>query len=443
MSRTILSGGLLVDPGSGTYGTRDLLVVDGILKAMAPSLEPFTRWACNGESLRIYDLKGCYVFPGMVDIHTHLRVPGQEHKEDLESGTRAAAAGGFTTVAAMPNTKPCLDRSTVIRSLKKRISREARIRVALVGAVTKGQKGKQLSNMEELRSEGVVAFSDDGLPVQSAGLMKEAMNAARVLGCPIISHCEDLTLLGGGVIQEGAVSRRLGLPGIPHSAEEVMVARDLCLASHTGAHLHLAHLSTAGSVSMVRLAKEKGVSVTAEVTPHHLMLLDKDVIRHGTNAKVNPPLRGKKDREALRRGLAEGILDAVASDHAPHHPDEKSSPMDEAPFGIIGFETTLPVMMTLVEQGVIGLIRAVELLTAGPAKILGLPCGNLENGKPADLVVVDTRDSFRVNPERFFSKARNCPFKGRRMKGRTLLTMLGGDVIYEENERMRRRAFLL
>ena len=443
MTRTLLSGGLVVDPGSGTYGIRDLLVVDGKLKAVAPALAPFQQWKWKSEPLRVYDLNGCYVFPGMVDIHTHLRVPGQEHKEDLRTGTLSAAAGGFTTVVAMPNTNPCLDRAAVIRSLKNRISREARVRVELVAAITRGQKGERLVSMESLQQEGVVAFSDDGLPVQNAGLMQDAMVTAHRLGSLLVSHCEDLTLVRGGVIQEGAVSRRLGVPGIPGAAEEVMVARDLCLASSTGAHLHLAHVSTAGSVAMVRLAKERGIHVSAEVTPHHLVLTERDVLRHGTQAKVNPPLRSRKDREALRKGIRDGTLDAVASDHAPHHPDEKAMTMTKAPFGVIGFETTLPLMLSLVERDVVGLVRAVELLTTGPAKTMGLRCGTLSKGREADLVVVDPRISFTVNPETFQSKARNCPFKGRRLKGRCILTMVGGAVVHEEAKRMGRREMIL
>ena len=428
--KILFADGLLVDPGSGVHGRRDILVVNGRVHALAPSLAPYGQWLSDdGEDLLVYELSGRYVFPGLVDIHTHLRVPGQEHKEDLRSGTRAAAWGGFTTVLAMPNTNPSVDRVSVLRSLRKRIRNEALVNVEVLGAVTRGQKGSQLASLRAMKEEGAVAFSDDGRPLTGAGLMREALIACRDLACPVVSHCEDLSLVRDGVIHDGAVSRRLGLPGIPSSAEQVMVARDLCLARETGGHLHLAHLSTAGSVEMLRIARDKGVHVTAEVTPHHLMLTDEAVLRFGTDAKVNPPLCSRADRAALRRALRDGTLDAVASDHAPHHPDEKALPMAEAPFGIIGFETTLPVMMTLVGQGVVGVKRAVELLSHGPARIMGVNRGTLRKGDEADLVVVEPDSPFTVDVRRFRSKARNCPFRGMKLKGRPVLTLKGGEVV--------------
>jgi dihydroorotase len=431
--KILFANGLLLDPGSGVHGRRDILVSDGRVRAVAPSLAPFRQWLTDdGERLCVYDLAGRYVFPGLVDIHTHLRVPGQEHKEDLTTGSHAAAWGGFTTILAMPNTKPCMDRVSVLRALRKRIEDEALVHVGIIGSVTRGQSGKRLAPLAAMKGEGAVAFSDDGRPLMDAGLMKQALEAGRDLDSPMIAHCEDLTLAGGGVIRQGEVSRRLGLPGIPASAEEVMVARDLCLARETGAHLHLAHLSTAGSVEMVRIAKEKGVRVTAEATPHHLTLTDKAVIRFGSDAKVNPPLCGPEDVAALRRGIRDGTLDAVASDHAPHHPDEKALPISKAPFGIIGLETTLPVMMTLTAQGVVSIKRAVELLSIGPARALGLPCGTLREGEEADLVVVEPEAPVSVDVRRFRSKARNCPFRGMKLKGRPVLTLKGGEIIMKK-----------
>jgi len=435
--RTMLTGGLLVDPGSGTYGIRDVLIEDGRVLAVAVSLFPFDQWRREG-GLRIWDLKGCYVFPGLVDIHTHLRVPGEEHKEDLRSGTLAAAAGGFTTVAVMPNTRPSLDRAVVLRQLRKRIAAEARVRVEMVGAVTVGRRGRRLTDLGALQREGAVAFSDDGSPVVDARLMRQAMLAAGDLGCPVISHCEDKALAGAGVMHEGEVATRLGLPGISGSAEEVMVARDLCLAAETGAHLHLAHLSTARSIGLVREAKARGVRATAEVTPHHLLLTEEAVLRSGTNAKVNPPLRTAGDCRALQEALRDGTVEAVASDHAPHHPGEKALSMQEAPFGVIGLETTLPLLLSLVGSGAIGLVRAVELLTIGPAGVLGLPRGRLREGDEADLTVYDPACAYFVDVERFHSKARNCPFAGRQLEGKAVLALLGGREIWRDQDCGRR-----
>lgn len=410
---------------------------------MAPSLAPFSEWKQAEEPLRVYDLEGHYLFPGLVDIHTHLRVPGQEHKENLESGTQAAAAGGFTSVLTMPNTRPCLDRPAVLRDLKRRIAREALVRVYPVGAVTRGQKGKSLAPLEVLKREGAVAFSDDGVVVADARLLREAMKKARELGLPIISHCEDDRLARGGVVQEGRVAEQLGVKGIPHAAEDVMTARDLTLALDTGAHLHLAHVSTATSLEMIRCAKDRGMPVTAEVTPHHLLLNEKEVLERGPDAKVNPPLRTEKDQQALQAGLRDGTVDAVASDHAPHHPDEKALSLEEAPFGVIGMETTLPLLLSLVDQGLIGLERAVALLTSGPAGAIGLEAGTLRVGQEADLVVVAVGRSFRVDVRTFRSKARNCPFDGWSLKGQVLLTLVGGEVVYEERASIEERVTLL
>jgi len=431
--KLLLANALLVDPAAGIHGRRDLLVERGRVRAVAPSLAPFDRWiGRDGEDLHVLNLAGRYVFPGLVDIHAHLRVPGQEHKEDLRSGTLAAAWGGFTTVLAMPNTRPVVDRVPVLRSLQDRIRREARVNVGVIGAVTVGQKGRRLADLRAMKAAGAVAFSDDGRPLMDAGRMREALHACGELGCPVVSHCEDLSLARGGVMHDGAVSRRLGLPGIPASAEEVMVARDLCLARETGGPLHLAHLSSAGSLDLLRAARERGVRATAEVTPHHLALTDEAVIRFGADAKVNPPLGSRADRAALRRALRDGTVDAVASDHAPHHPDEKALPMDEAPFGVIGFETTLPVLLTLASQGVVGVRRAVELLSSGPAAIMGLDCGTLKEGAEADLVVVEPDRPFPVDVRRFRSRARNCPFRGMKLKGRPVLTLKGGAPVMQD-----------
>jgi dihydroorotase len=443
MENVLFANGFVVDPASGTAGKRDVLVRGGRVHLIGVSLEPYSQWRHKGEQLWIYDLRGLCVFPGLVDIHTHLRVPGQEHKETVLTGTLAAAAGGFTTILAMPNTRPCLDRAAVLRSLKRRIARESRVHVHLVAAVTRGQKGRVLAPLEDLRSEGAIAFSDDGFPVADAGLMRQAMRASGKLGCPVISHCEDRSLSSVGVLQEGPVSERFGVPGIPSSAEEVMVARDLCLAAESGSRLHLAHLSTQRSLCMVRMAKDCAVPVTAEVTPHHFALNEDAVLRSGSNAKMNPPLRPEKDRKALLEGLRDGTVDAVASDHAPHHPDEKARPIAEAPFGVIGLETTLPLVLTLVDQGVLAIERAVELLTIGPARALGLAAGTLCQDHAADLVVVDREHASRVDVQSFRSMARNCPFDGWAVPGKVVLTVVEGKIVIEEEGFLEGRKTLL
>lgn len=438
----LFSGALLVDPSRGGTGERDVLVREGRVESVAPSLRPYGQWKRGGRKFCLWDLRGLCLLPGLVDIHTHLRVPGQEHKETISSGTQAAAAGGFTTILAMPNTRPCVDRVRVLRALKKRLAREAAVRVLVIAAVTQGQKGKRLAPLEDLRSEGAVAFSDDGFSVRDAGLFREALRRAQTLGCPVISHCEDPALSVGGVVQEGPVASRFGLKGISAAAEEVMVARDLVLAADTGARLHLAHLSTARSVRMVRLAKERGLPVTAEAAPHHFLLNEEAVIRWGSNAKMNPPLRSENDRRAVLEAIRDGTIDAVASDHAPHHPDEKARGLAEAPFGVIGLETTVPLLLSLVEDGLLGIERAVELLTRGPAEAMGLAAGSVAEGRDADLVVLDRKRRFRIDVHTFRSKARNSPFDGRPVTGKVLATLVQGRVAWEEPEVDSRKSWI-
>lgn len=438
----LFSGALLVDPSRGVAGERDLLVREGRVEAVALSLSPYLQWKKGERRLCVWDLRGLCLVPGFVDIHTHLRVPGQEHKETIASGTQAAAAGGFCTILAMPNTRPCVDRVRVLRALKGRLTQEAAVRVLVIAAVTEGQKGKRLAPLEDLRSEGAVAFSDDGFSVRDAGLFREALRRAREMGCPVISHCEDPGLSAGGIVQEGPVASRLGVKGIPAAAEEVMVARDLLLAADTGARLHLAHLSTARSVRMVRMAKERGLAVTAEAAPHHFVLNEEAVIRWGSNAKVNPPLRTERDRRAVLEAILDGTIDAVASDHAPHHPDEKACGLERAPFGVIGLETTVPLLFSLVEDGVLGIERAVEVLTCGPAAAMGLPFGTVAEGRQADLVVLDRKRRFRLDVHTFRSKARNSPFHGRDVAGKVLATLVRGRVAWEEAELAGRKTYI-
>ncbi len=369
------------------------------------------------------------VCPGLIDLHVHLREPGQEYKETVRTGTMAAAAGGFTAVACMANTDPVNDNRAVTEHIVSEARRWGFARVHPIGAVTKGLGGESLAEIGEMVRAGAVAVSDDGLPVRNAELMRRAFLYARHFGIPVTQHAEDLDLTGPGVMHEGEWSTRLGLPGIPGASEDVVVARDLLLAEETGGRYHVAHLSTARSLELVRDAKRRGVAVTCEVTPHHLVLTDCEVAASdfSTNTKMKPPLRAAEDREALLAGLADGTVDAIASDHAPHHSDEKDVEFSLAPFGIVGLETTLSLCLDrLVHQGVIGLVRLVELLSTGPARTYRLPGGTLAEGSPGDLTLFDPERAVTVAPETFRSKSRNTPFGGWKLRGAPVRTVLAG-----------------
>src|SRR5688572_9099703 len=419
----LLRGGRLIDPASGADRAADLLVEDGLVTRIAPGQRP------PSSEVRVVELDGKLVLPGFIDLHVHLREPGQEYKEDIASGTRAAVAGGFTAVCCMPNTSPPNDCRAVTALITRR-AREAGIcHVLPVGAISKGLAGVELAEIGELRDAGCVAVSDDGRPVMSSGLMRRALEYAATFGLPVVQHAEDLGLSAGGVMNEGEVATRAGLRGQPASAESVMVARDLELVAHTGGRYHVAHLSTARSAALVRDAKRRGLPVTCEVTPHHLTLTDAACAHYDTHAKCAPPLRTAADLAALKEALADGTIDAVATDHAPHSPVEKELEFDNAAFGMTGLETALPLLLRLVAEKVIELPRAVELLTSSPARCFGLPAGKLAEGMPADLTVVDPDRRWRVEATR--SKSRNTPFWGQEMVGRAVLTVVAGRVVHD------------
>jgi dihydroorotase len=415
-----LRGGHLIDPRHGVDAELDVIVHDGRVARVGPSL------ATPTGAVPV-DCRGLVVCPGFIDLHAHLREPGEEGKESIESGGRAALAGGFTAVCCMPNTKPPNDSRAITHLILSRAREVALARVHPIGALSKGLAGEQLAEYGELKDAGVVALSDDGRPIMNARLMRRALEYARGFGLTVIQHCEDLHLSEGGVMNEGASATRAGLPGQPAEAEDVMVARDLILAELTGARYHVAHASTARTVELVRAAKRKGLPVTCEVTPHHLLLTDRACLGYDTSTKMYPPLRTDRDVEALRAGLADGTVDCIATDHAPHGPNEKHCEFDCAAFGTVGLETALPVALALVEAGLMTLSAAVERLTWGAARTLSLPGGTIPEGAVADVCVFDPNEEWIVGDDTLSSKSRNSAFAGMRMKGRAVLTLVGGE----------------
>ena len=421
----LLRGGRVIDPSRGTDGVADVLLRDGRVEAVGRNI-----LADHGE-VELLDVAGMVVAPGLIDLHVHLREPGQEDVETVATGAMAAAAGGFTAVCAMPNTDPVTDNQAAVGFIVRQAERARKARVYPIGAISLGQQGQQLAEFGELVGAGAVAVSDDGRPVVSSHLMRTALEYARTFGIPVADHCEEPTLSHGGVMHEGLVSTRLGLKGIPAAAEEIMVARDIILAELTGGHVHLCHMSTRGSVELIRRAKERGLRVTAEAAPHHFTLTDHRVEGYDTNAKMNPPLREDADRQAIREALRDGVIDVIATDHAPHHYDAKEREFDDAPNGIIGLETALGLAITeLVQTGLMTLPDLLERMSTRPARIFSLPGGTLAVGAPADVVVFDPSASWVVRLEAFFSKSRNTPFAGRELTGRTVLTIVRGEVVY-------------
>jgi dihydroorotase len=420
----LLKDGRVIDPSRGLDQVADLLVQDGKIAAVGAGIG-----APEGAEVR--SVAGMVVAPGLVDVHVHLREPGNEDEETVASGTRAAVAGGFTAVCAMPNTDPVTDNQAAVGFIVRQSVRAGSARVYPIGAVSVGQKGERLAEFGEMVGAGAVAVSDDGRPVASSHLMRTALEYARTFGIPVADHCEDPSLAAGGVMHEGLVATRLGLKGLPAAAEEIMVARDCLLAELTRGHVHLCHMSTRGSVELIRRAKERGVPVTAEVTPHHLTLTDHACEGYDTHAKMNPPLREAADVAALRAALKEGVLDCIASDHAPHAYDEKEAAFDDAPFGIVGLETAFAVAYTeLVQGGILALPALLARMSTEPARIFHLPGGTLAPGAPADVVVLDPAAQWTVDPAAFRSKSRNSPFARRALTGRALLTIVAGKTVY-------------
>jgi dihydroorotase len=421
----LVRGGRVIDPSRGTDGIADVYLADGKVEAVGRNIAP-------PAGASIVDATGKVVAPGLIDLHVHLREPGQEDVETVATGAMAAAAGGFTAVCAMPNTDPVTDNQAAVGFIKGQAQRAGKARVYPIGAISLGQRGDKLAEFGELVAAGAVAVSDDGKPVVSAHLMRTALEYAKTFGIPVADHCEDPTLAHGGAMHEGIVSARLGLKGIPAAAEEIMVARDIILAELTNGHVHLCHISSRGSVELIRRAKEKGLRVTAEATPHHFSLTHEACEGYNTNAKMNPPLREHSDREAIRQALKDGTLDVIASDHAPHHYDAKEREFDDAPNGILGLETALGLALTeLVETGLLTLPELILRMSTQAARIFRLPGGSLAVGAPADVVVFDPKARWTVDPATFYSKSRNTPFAGRTLTGRADCTVVRGRVVFD------------
>ncbi len=422
-----IEGGRVIDPASGTDGVRTVVLRDGKIAEVAERVE-------RPRDARAVDARGRWVTPGFVDLHVHLREPGQEYKETVATGARAAVAGGFTTICAMPNTKPVNDNASVTELVLARAAQAGLARVLPVGCISRNQAGEELAEYGELAAAGCVAVSDDGRPVASSALMRRALEYARAFRLPVAVHEEDPLLVGKGVMHEGPASTRLGLKGIPSAAEEVMVVRDLALLELTGGRLHVQHVSTKGAVRALREAKGRGLAVTAEATPHHLALTDEDLAASGysTDFKMNPPLRSAEDVQAVREGLADGTIDAIATDHAPHSAVEKDLEFDAALNGIVGLETAFSVCLDLVRRGVLAERRLVEALTAGPARAFGLAAGTLGKGAAADVAILDPAAEWRVEPDALHSRSKNTPWKGQRLSGRCVYTIVGGRIVHGE-----------
>ena len=421
----VLRGGRVVDPSQTLDDVRDVLLAEGRVAALAPDLE-------TPENARVIDVSGQIVTPGLIDVHVHLREPGQEHKETIASGAAAAAAGGFTAVVAMPNTDPVIDSPALVGFVAAQGARAGAARVYPTGAISLGLAGERMAPMGEMVQAGAVAITDDGHPVMDSGLMRLALEYARGFDVPIADHPEDLGLSAGGQMNEGLVSSRLGVRGKPNASEDVHIVRDLLVAEFTGGHIHLQHVSTAFGVESIRQAKARGVRVTAEASPHHLLLTEAAVEGYRTDAKMNPPLRSEVDRLAVVEGLRDGTLDVIATDHAPHHYDEKERAFDDAPNGVVGLETSVGLMLThIVGKGILDLTTLVERMSTQPARAFHLPGGTLEVGSPADVTVMDPSRTWTVDPQAFVSLSRNTPFGGWELRGRAVLTIVGGRIVHE------------
>lgn len=422
--RIIIKGGHVLDPSTGIDEVTDVLIEDDRIKQVGK--------ITKGKADRVIQAKGCYVMPGFIDLHVHLRDPGLTHKETVESGSKAAARGGFTTICAMPNTNPVMDNADRIGFMHRKAKAEAVVNVLQIGAVTEGQNGEYLADIAGMKKEGAPAISEDGKSVLNDRLYDKAMQLAAAVDLPVFAHCEEKSLAGNGVMHECEISRQLGLPGIRHVVEDVVTARDILLAKDAGVRLHICHVSTAGSVELIRLAKQHGLPVTGEACPHHFTLSVEDIKKDDPNFKMNPPLRDAEDVAAIKEGLADGTLDAIATDHAPHTMQEKGVSMLGAPFGIVGLETAASLTYTeLVLGGVLTPMQMVEKLSLNPAKIIGLDKGSLAPGKVADLVLFAPETEYVIDAKEFASKGRNTPFDGRKVQGRVWKTIVNGKVVYE------------
>ena len=422
--KTLIKGGRVIDPASGKDGIYDILIEDDRIADVAGSI--------SAEADKVIDASGYYVMPGLIDLHVHFREPGFEHKETIRTGAMAAAKGGFTSVCPMPNTRPAVDNVDTLQYIIDKAKDVTKVNILPIAAITAGQEGEFLTDIEKLHEAGAVALSEDGKSVMNARVYRQAMRLAAEVGIPIFAHCEDKNLVARGVMNAGARAKQLGLYGIMNAVEDTIVARDILLAKNTGAQLHLCHCSTADSVRMVQLAKEAGLPVTAEVCPHHFTLTEDDVDGTDSNYKMNPPVRTKADRDALIQGLASDIMDVISTDHAPHHKSEKDLPFAEAPFGIVGLETSVALTMTeLVHKGHITPMQMAEKMSYNAAKIIGIDKGTLLPGRIADITIIDPDKEYVIDSSTFVSMGKNQPFDGKKVKGEVRYTLVGGEVIYE------------
>ncbi|MCR5666261.1 MAG: dihydroorotase [Eubacterium sp.] len=421
----LIKNAKVVDPATQTVKKADVLIEEETITKISENI--------TKETERTIDAKGCYLMPGLIDLHVHLRDPGLEYKETIETGAKAAAAGGYTTILAMPNTKPVADQIDVVQYVNNKAKALSPIRVLQIGAVTQGQKGEKLADIEGMVKEGAPAISEDGKSVMDSGLYYEGMLEAKRMGIPVFAHCEDINMVRGGVLHEGKKSKELGLAGITGSVEDVIAARDMIMAAEIGVRLHLCHVSTALSVDMLAWAKSRGALVSGEVCPHHFALCEDDIPADDSMYKMNPPLRSKKDQQALIKGIADGTIEVIATDHAPHSADEKNASMKKAPFGIVGLETAAALTYTkLVKKKVIDICQMAEKMSLNPAKIIGLDRGSVQEGKVADLVLFDPKAKWTVDPNEFYSKGRNTPFKGETLYGQVKATIFNGEVVFEQ-----------
>lgn len=421
----LIKNGRVINPGTKTEQNADVLIADGRIKEINTQI--------HAEADKVIDAADCFVMPGFIDLHVHLRDPGLEYKETVETGSKAAAKGGFTTILAMPNTKPVVDNPDVVKYVLHKAEDVGTANVLQVGAITKGQHGEELADIEGMVEAGIPAISEDGKSVMNSQLYREAMTLALKYDIPVLAHCEDINLVNGGVMNEDETSAGLGLPGITNAVEDIIVARDILLAKETGAKLHLCHCSTKDSVTMVEAAKKAGLPVTAEVCPHHFTLTSEDITEDDANYKMNPPLRTREDVDALIKGLQDNIMDVIATDHAPHSAEEKEHSMMEAPFGIVGLETAAALTMTeLVDKGHLTIMQMAEKMSYNPARVIGLDRGTIEPGAVADVVILNPKEEYIINAREFASKGKNTPFNGRKVKGRVMATILGGKVVYEK-----------
>lgn len=420
----LIQNGIVVDPASRTEEKADILVEEGVITKIEKGIKE--------KADKVIDAAGNYVMPGFIDLHVHLRDPGLEHKETIETGAKAAARGGVTTILAMPNTKPVVDNPDVVNYVKHKADAVADVHVLQIGCITRGMNGQELSDIDGMVKAGIPAISEDGKSVMNAEIYREAMVKAAENKIPVFAHCEDINLVHGGVMNADEQAGKLGLPGITNSVENIIIARDIMLAKDTGVALHLCHCSTFESVKMVELAKQEGVKITAEVCPHHFILTSEDIVEGDTNYKMNPPLRTKKDVEELKEGLKNGIMDIISTDHAPHSADEKNNSFKTAPFGIVGLETSAALTYTeLVKPGFLSMVDMAEKMSYNPAKVIGSDRGVLKEGHPADIVIFDAKKEYTIDPSKFRSKGKNTPFGGRKVTGQVVMTLVDGTVVYD------------